>query len=237
MALPFLEVIEWVEHNPNLLVYKFAYEDKEIFNGARLTVRESQAAMMLNEGQVADIFYAGQHKLSTENIPLLSKLKGWKFGFQSPFKSDIYFFSVKQFVDLKWGTPAPILVRDPQFGQVRVRAFGAYNIRIGDIATFFRQYAGTFPVLTIHELEIQLRNFIAPKFGEVLAQAGISVVDIAGSISQLSDRVTPLLQPYFNELGIELVKFTITSATLPEEGYRLLRQDNQHEYGYGYGEV
>jgi membrane protease subunit (stomatin/prohibitin family) len=217
MALPFLEIIEWVEHDPNLLMWKFADTDKEIKNGAQLTVRESQAAMLLNEGALADVFQPGRHSLSTKNIPVLSSLKGWKYGFESPFKADVYFFNTNQFINLKWGTPAPILLRDPQFQQVRVRAFGNYSIRISDIPTFFRQYAGTYPVLTIMELEAQMRDYIAPLFGEVLAQAGISVLDIAGNVSELGKRIMPLLQPSFQTLGIELTNFVITSATLPEE--------------------
>lgn len=217
MALPFIEIIEWVEQSPNLLMYKFADEDKEIKNGAQLTVRESQAAIFLNEGVLADEFLPGKHKLSTENIPILSSIKGWKYGFESPFKADVYFFSTKQFTNLKWGTPAPIMMRDPQFGQVRVRAFGSYTIQIKDLRKFFTQYAGTFPQLTIFELEVQLRDFIAPMFGEVLAKENISVLDIAGNLSELNKKLLPLVQPYFANFGIEVTQFTITSATLPEE--------------------
>lgn len=217
MALPFLEIIEWVEHDPNLLMFKFADEDKEIKNGAQLTVRENQAAMLLNEGQLADVFAPGRHKLSTANIPVISRLKGWKHGFESPFKADVYFFATRQFINLKWGTPAPILLRDPQFGQVRLRAFGSFAIRIGDVAKFFRQYAGTYPRLTIFELEVQMRDFVAPTFGEVLAQASISVLDVAGNISELGRKIEPLLKPYFENIGIELTQFIITSATLPPE--------------------
>jgi membrane protease subunit (stomatin/prohibitin family) len=217
MALPFIEIIEWVEHSPNLLMYKFADADKEIKNGAQLTVRESQTALLLNEGQLADTFSAGRHKLSTENIPILSRLKGWKYGFESPFKADVYFFSTKQFVNLKWGTPAPIIMPDLQLGQVRVRAFGTYNIRIVDVAKFFFQYAGTYPQLSIMELEFQLRDYIAPKFGEVLSQAKIPVIEVAGNLSALSSKIQPLIQPYFSEFGIEITQFAISSATLPEE--------------------
>ncbi len=217
MALPFIEIIEWVAHDPNLTMWKFHDEDKEIKNGAQLTVRESQMALLLNEGQLADVFTPGRHKLSTENIPILSRLKGWKYGFESPFKADVYFFAAHQFVNLKWGTPAPVLMKDAQFGQVRVRAFGSYNIRITDAAQFFRQYAGTYRQLTIRELELQLRDFIAPLFGEVLAQANIPVIEVAGNISALNQKIQPLIQPYFKDLGVEVTQFTISSVTLPEE--------------------
>lgn len=217
MNLPFIEIIEATTPDPNLLLWKYPDEDKEIKNGAKLTVRESQAAVFLNEGQLADVFGPGMHTLSTENIPLLSRLKGWKYGFQSPFKADIYFVNTRQFVNNKWGTPAPIMMRDPEFGQVRIRAFGTFDIQIKDLATFFRQYAGSYKTFNIFELQYELRDFIAPKFGEVLAQQNMSVKDVAGNLTELGNKVTPFLKPYFEQFGIELVTFTISSVTLPEE--------------------
>lgn len=217
MEIPFLEIIESVTPNPNLLMWKYEDAGKEIKNGAALTVRESQHVMLLDKGQLADIFGPGLHKLSTDNIPILTNLRNWHHGFNSPFKIDIYYFNTHQFLNLKWGTPAPIIMPDAQFGQVRIKAFGAYNIYIKDIAKFFRQYAGTSETLSIHELERQLRDFIAPKFGEVLAQHGYSIMDVAGNITDLSNRVLPQLQPFFNDLGLELLKFQITSVTLPDE--------------------
>lgn len=217
MALPFVEIIASVSPDPDLLMWKFPDEDKEIKNGAVLIVRESQSALLLNEGRIADVFTAGKYTLETANIPILTRLKGWKYGFESPFKADVYFFNTHQFVNLKWGTPAPVLMRDSSFGQVRIRAFGAYNIRITDVAKFFREYAGTFPQLGIRELEWQLRDFIAPKFGEALARADISVVDVAGNLSVLNEKIQPLIQPYFADFGLEVTRFTISNATLPEE--------------------
>ena len=217
MQLPFLEIIEATTPDPNLLMWKYYDEDKEIKNGAKLTVRESQTAMLLNEGQLSDIFQAGLHELSTENIPILSSLKGWKYGFKSPFKADIYFFNTHQFINNKWGTPAPILLRDPQFGQVRIRAFGSFDLKIADVGVFFKQYAGSYLQLTIFELQAQLRDFVAPKFGEVLAQQNLSVIDVAGNISDLSKKIEPHLKPYFLQLGIELTQFIVTSVTLPDE--------------------
>jgi len=215
--LPFLEVIEWVEQDPNIMMWKIADGDKEIKNGAKLIVRESQSAMFINEGTIADIFASGTYTLHTQNIPVLSRLKGWKYGFESPFKADVYYFSIKQFVNLKWGTPAPVILRDTQFGQVRVRAFGTYNVRITDPRRFFKEYAGTYPKLTIFEFERQLRDFIAPQFSEALALSNISVLDIAGNISELNQRIAPLIRPYFDDFGIEITQFTLTSATLPDE--------------------
>jgi membrane protease subunit (stomatin/prohibitin family) len=220
MALPFIEVIESVSPHPNMLMWKFADADHEIKNGAVLTVRESQQALLLNEGQLADIFPAGKHILKTENIPILSRLKGWKYGFESPYKADIYFFNTHQFVNLRWGTPSPVLMRDLNFGQVRIRAYGNYNIRIKDIGLFFKEYAGTYPNLGIAELELQLRDFIAPKFAEVLAGAKIAVMDVAGNISGLNEKIQPLIQSFFTGFGLEITQFTLSSVTLPEEVLR-----------------
>ncbi|MBB6240313.1 membrane protease subunit (stomatin/prohibitin family) [Pedobacter sp. AK013] len=217
MVLPFIEIIESLTPDPNLLMWKFADADREIKNGAKLIVRESQSALLLSEGQFADTFIAGKHALKTENIPILTRLKGWKYGFESPFKADVYFFNTHQFVNLKWGTPVPVLMRDPAFGQVRIRAFGTYNIRIADIRLFFKEYAGTYPNLNIIELEMQLRDFIAPKFAEVLAQANVAVLDAAGNVSELNKKIQPLIQQYFTALGLQVTQFTITSITLPEE--------------------
>ena len=217
MQLPFLEIIESATSDPNLLMWKYPDSDKEIKNGAKLTVRESQTAILISEGQLSDVFQAGMHELSTKNIPILSRLKGWKYGFESPFKVDVYFFNTHQFINNKWGTPAPILMRDPEFGQVRIRAFGSFDIKINDVGVFFKEYAGTYPQLTIFELQAQLRDFIAPKFGEVLAQENISVIDVAGNISDLSKKIEPHLKPYFLHLGIELTQFIVTSVTLPDE--------------------
>ncbi len=217
MELPFIEVIEALTPDPNLLMWKYEDQDKEIKNGAKLTVRESQLAVFLNEGKLADVFAPGMHTLKTENIPIISKLRGWKYGFESPFKADVYFVNTRQFVNNKWGTPAPILLHDPEFGQVRVRAFGAFDIQIKDLEVFFRQYGGSYKTFSIFELQHELRDFIAPKFGEVLAQENISVKDVAGNISNLAQKITPLLKPYFAQFGIELITFTITSVTLPDE--------------------
>lgn len=217
MKSQFIEIIEGATPDPNLLMWKYADEDKEIKNGAKLTVRESQVAVFLNEGQLADTFTPGLHTLHTENIPILSRLKGWKYGFSSPFKADVYFINTRQFVNNKWGTPAPVMMRDPEFGQVRVRAFGTFDIQISDIPTFVRQYAGSYQRFSIVELQYEFRDRIAPVFGEVLAQQHISVKDIAGNVSEVGKKIEPFLRPYFAQFGIDLIAFTITSVTLPEE--------------------
>ena len=217
MSIPYLEIIEAATADPNLLMWKFEDEDKEIKNGAKLIVRESQQALMLNEGKLADVFAPGMHSLNTKNVPILSALKGWKYGFESPYKVDIYFLNTHQFINNKWGTPAPIIMQDAKFGQVRIRAFGSFDIKIADVSTFFKQYAGTYKQLTIFELQNQLRDFIAPKFGEVLQNENIPVIDVAGNLTTLSNKITPHLKLYFLQLGIELTQLVITSVSLPDE--------------------
>lgn len=217
MNLPFIEIIEWVDKDPNLLMWTFPSPHAEIKNGAKLVVRESEKALLLSEGKLADIFEAGTHTLVTENIPLLTRLKGWKYGFQGPYKVDVHYLSVKQFINLKWGTPAPIMMPDKQFGQVRVRAFGSYNVRITDPAKFLREYAGNLSELSVFDLQHKLRDFIAPKFGEVLAAANIQVLEIAGNLSTLNNKIRPLIQPYFDAFGIEVTEFAVSSVTLPDE--------------------
>ncbi|GAA4779018.1 hypothetical protein GCM10023231_02090 [Olivibacter ginsenosidimutans] len=215
--LPFIEIIEWEAHDPNLLMWKTPDGDREIKNGAKLIVRDSQLAMLISEGQLAGVFKAGTHTLHTQNIPILTRLKGWKYGFESPFKIDVYFFSNKQFVNLKWGTPSPIILRDPQFGQVRIRAFGTYNVRVTDVDLFFKEYAGNREQLDITEFEKKLRDFIAPKFGEALALSKIATLDISQNLSALNARIQPLIQPYFENFGVEITQFTVTAVNLPEE--------------------
>jgi membrane protease subunit (stomatin/prohibitin family) len=217
MAAELIEIIENITPDPNFLMWKFADEDKEIKNGAKLTVRESQQVLLLYEGRAADVFGPGLHTLSTVNIPILCKLKGWKYGFKSPYKADVYFFNTHRFINNKWGTPAPILVSDPEFGNIRGRALGSFDLEIADVRVFFNQYAGTYSRLTIFELQQQLRDVIAPGFGEILANEKIPLMEIAGNISALSEKVHPLLSPYFEHLGVRLTRFIITSVSLPEE--------------------
>ncbi len=217
MALPFIEIIESTTPDPNLLMWKHPHPDAEIKDGAQVIVRESQAVLFLAEGTAADVLGPGRHTLSTQNIPVISRLRGWRYGFESPFKADVYFFNTSQFINNKWGTPAPVIIRDPEMGSLRIRAFGSFDVRIGDPATFFREYATTFPRLTISELERSLRDHIAPAFGEVLVKQRVPLVDLAGSMSALSATIEPLIAPYMARLGVQLTSFVVTSVTLPDE--------------------
>lgn len=212
-----IEIIDWVEQDPNMVMYKFQDKGNNIKYGAQLTVRESQVALFINEGQIADVYMPGRHELTTANMPILTTLKGWKYGFQSPFKVDIYFISTKQFTNLKWGTPNPVMMRDPEFKQVRLKAFGTYFIRVKDAKLFFKEYAGTNPILTIDRIEDSLRDIVSPKFAEAIAEAKIAVMDMVSNYSELGTVIAPILQRDLDVFGIELTKFQITSTTLPEE--------------------
>ncbi|MEM6725581.1 MAG: SPFH domain-containing protein [Bacteroidota bacterium] len=212
-----IEVIEWVESGNDTVLWKFPDKDANIKYGAQLTVRESQTALFLDEGRFADLYEPGMHKLITENMPILTTLKSWKHGFDSPFKSDVYFLSTRQFSGLKWGTPNPVILRDPQFKQVRVKAFGTYFIRVNDPQKFFTEFAGTAPVLKISTVEDHLRDLVSPKFAEALAESGVSVLDMVSNYTELGDKIIPLLQDEFTPLGLELTKFMITSTSLPKE--------------------
>lgn len=212
-----LEVIEWKEDNKDTLIWKFPDKDSAIKYGAQLTVRESQAAIFLNEGQIADVYGPGRHILKTENMPVLTKLKSWKHGFNSPFKADVYFVSTRQLTNFKWGTPNPIFVNDPEAGRVEVRAFGTYFMRVADPKVFFREYAGTSSILKVDELEDVFRGLVVPKFAEALSESGATAFDIYSQYSELGEAIRPLIQEDLKEFGLELTKFQITSVSLPPE--------------------
>lgn len=213
----FIEVIDWVENDNQTILYKFPDKDANIKNGAQLTVRESQEAVFLDEGIFADVFPPGRHGLYTANLPLLTSLRNWDKAFKSPFKCDVYFFSKKTFTNLKWGTTNPIILRDPEFKQVRVKAHGVYFIKITDSKLFFKEFSGTRTVVTVTDVETALRDVVAPKFAEALGEAKISVLDLVSNYTELGDKIIPIIQEDLNRFGIELVKFQISSTSLPKE--------------------
>ncbi len=212
-----IEVIEWKEDSNDVVLWKFPSKNSNIKYGAQLTVRESQMALFLNEGQIADVYFPGRHQLTTENMPILTTLKSWKYGFNSPFKCDVYYASGRQFTNMKWGTPNPIFIKDPEAGRIQIRAFGVYFIRIKDPKLFYREYAGTKDIMYISELEDTLRGLIAPKFAEALAQSEVSAFDIYANYSTLGDKIGPMLQKDLDPFGIELTKFQISSVSLPPD--------------------
>ena len=213
----FVEVIDWVENDQDTILWKFPDADKNIKYEAQLTVRESQRAVFLDEGQIADIFDAGRHTLITQNMPLMTTLRNWDKGFKSPFLADVYFVSMKTFTNLKWGTPNPIILRDPEFKQVRVKAHGTYFVKVKDIETFIKQYAGTNNIIKVQALENSLREIIVQHFSEALAETKVSVLDLAANYSEIGDKMIPILQKEFEPFGLELVNFQIASTTLPKE--------------------
>ena len=225
----FIEVIEWTDSSTDTVVWKFAdpNADDNIKYGAKLVVRESQVAIFMNEGRIADVYEPGTHTLTTQNMPILTTLQSWKYGFESPFKVDVYFVSTRQFTNLKWGTMNPIIIRDPEFKQVRVRAFGVFSLRVADGGRFIKQYSGTNPVVKIGDVEDQLRTAIVSKFSDVVAKSNVSVLDMARNYKELGDKLLPDLQSDFTEYGLELVKFYIENTSLPPEVEQFLDKTTQ----------
>lgn len=213
----FIDIIEWLDDSQDTIVYRFERHNNEIKNGAKLTVRESQLAVFVNEGQIADVFTPGMYTLTTENLPILSTLKGWVHGFNSPFKAEVYFVNTKRFTDLKWGTATPVMMRDPEFGAVRVRAFGTYAMRVSDAPRFLKELAGTDWMFTVDEVSEHIRNQIVSNFAEGVAKAQIPVLDLATKFSDLSASLLSTIAPGLAEMGIELLNFRIESVSLPEE--------------------
>ena len=213
----FIDIIEWLDDTQDTIVYRFERHNNEIKHGAQLTVRESQVAVFVNEGQIADIFEPGMHTLITQNLPILSTLQGWKFGFNSPFKAEVYFVNTKRFTDLKWGTMNPVMMRDKDFGVVRVRAFGTYGFRVTDAGKFLKEIAGTDWQFTTDEVSEHLRNQIVTKFSEATAAAQIPIIDLAARYTELGERIRSAIQPGISEIGIELVNFNIENVSVPPE--------------------
>jgi membrane protease subunit (stomatin/prohibitin family) len=212
-----IDVIDWTDDSRDTLVWRFPDGDHEIKNGARLTVREGQAAVFVNEGQIADVFPPGLYALTTQNIPLLTKLKSWKYGFDSPFKAEVYFVNTRQFMDMEWGTATPILLRDQDFGAVRVGAYGSFAIQVVEPRTFMKEVVGTDGHYTTDEIQITLRRFLVSSFTVALGKAKIPVLDLAGSLDTTAATVEQAMQPEFGALGLKLRKFVIVSASLPPE--------------------
>jgi membrane protease subunit (stomatin/prohibitin family) len=223
----FVEVIDWVDDTTDTVIYKFPDKGNKIMNGAQLTVRESQVAVLMNEGEFGDEYTPGRHELNTQNMPITTTLKSWKYLFNSPFKVDVFFVSTKQFANLKWGTTNPIIMRDPEFKQVRLRSFGTYTMRVKDPKKFIKEFAGTNPWVRIDEISEQLRNTIASKLAEGLAEAGVSVLDLAANFTEIGDKLKPIFQVEFDTWGIELGKFYIENVSLPEEVEKMLDKTTQ----------
>jgi membrane protease subunit (stomatin/prohibitin family) len=218
----FIDVIHWVDDSRDTMVWRFEREGHAIKYGAKLTVREGQAAVFVHEGQLADVFQPGLYMLETNNMPLLTTLQHWDHGFKSPFKSEIYFINTTRFNDLKWGTKNPIICRDPEFGPVRLRAFGTYSMRVADPAKFMREIVGTDGEFTSDEVSFQIRNVIVQEMSRVLASSGIPVLDMAANTGDLAKLVNSAITPKIADYGLSLPEFYIENISLPEEVEKVL---------------
>ena len=212
----FIDVIHWTDDTRDTMVWRFEREDHEIKYGAKLTVREGQAAVFVHEGQLADTFMPGLYMLETNNMPILTTLQHWDHGFKSPFKSEVYYVSTRRFTDLKWGTKNPIMCRDPEFGPVRLRAFGTYTIRVSDPGLFLREIVGTDGEFTTDEISFQIRNIIVSQFSAEIAGCGIPVLEMAANTNDLAKLLKQRIAPELAAFGLEMPAFFIENISLPE---------------------
>ena len=220
----FIDILEWTEEGDGTLAWRYPMADMEIQTGAQLVVRESQMALFVNEGVVADVFGPGTHKLTTQTLPVLTYLKNWDKLFQSPFKSDVYFFSTRQQIDQKWGTPQPITVRDKEFGAVRLRAFGNYAYRVADPKLFYTEISGTRDSYTVADLDGQLRGLIMQNIATGIAQSGVPFLDLAANQQAFAQALAGALAPAMAAYGLKLEATTVQSISLPDELQKVLDQ-------------
>ncbi|MFJ6213299.1 SPFH domain-containing protein [Streptomyces sp. NPDC092296] len=213
----FIDIVEWTDDSRDTIVWRFPRYENEIKMGAKLVVRESQVAVFVNEGQIADVFKPGTYTLETQNLPLLATLKGWKYGFHSPFKAEVYFVTTRQFTDMKWGTQNPVIVRDAEFGMVRLRAFGAFAARVVDAAALLRELAGTDPQFRTEEVQEYLRQLIVGRLGNALATAGVPMLDLATQQDAIGTKLAGVLTEELASVGIAIPKFIIENISLPPE--------------------
>lgn len=212
-----LDIIEWTDDSSDTMVWRFPRFDNEIKYGAQLIVRPAQTAVFVDRGQIADVFPPGQHSLTTKNLPIITTLLGWKYGFHSPFKAEVYFVNTRNFTNLKWGTKNPVMLRDQEFGAVRLRSFGTYVVRVADPAKFIREIVGTGGHFTLDGITEQLRNLIVSRFADTLGECGIPLLDLSANYTELSAFLTSKITPEFLEYGLEVTKLVIENISLPVE--------------------
>ena len=217
-----IDVIEWLDDSGDTLVWRFPDQDHEIKMGAKLTVREGQAAVFVNEGQIADVFSPGLYSLSTQNMPVMTTLQSWKYGFESPFKAEVYYVSTRNFLDLKWGTQNPIMMRDPDLGVVRLRAFGTYGIRVTDPREFMKEVVGTEGHFTTDEIEGQLRSMLVNSFTTMLGNSKVAALDLAANYRTIGDQAIEDMQPEFQGYGLSLTRFVIENISVPPEVEKMM---------------
>jgi len=211
----FIDVIHWTDDSRDTMVWRFERQGHEIKYGAKLTVREGQTAVFIHEGQMADVFTPGLYMLETNNMPIMTSLQHWSHGFQSPFKSEIYFVNTNRFTDLKWGTKNPIMLRDPEFGPTRIRAFGTYTVKVKDAGRFMTEIVGTDGEFTTDEVTSQIRNIIVQEFSRVIGSAGIPVLDMAGNTHDLGRMMAEAISGTIDQYGLELPELYIENISLP----------------------
>jgi membrane protease subunit (stomatin/prohibitin family) len=213
-----IDIVEWVDDSRHTLVWRFPRYHNQIKYGAQLIVRPGQVAVFVHQGRIADVFEPGQHRLETRNLPVLSTLAGWKFGFDSPFKAEVYFASTRQIADCKWGTPNPVLIRDPDFGPIRVRAFGTYTLRAAQPKALLQELVGTDSIFEVEEVAVLLRAIIASAFADLVARADLSVVDLASNYGDLSEKLRRMvIERVDDEYGLDLPQLVIVNVSVPEE--------------------
>ena len=213
----FVDIVEWIDESRDTLVWRFPRYQNEIKNGAKLTVREGQIAVFVNEGQVADVFNPGMYTLSTQNLPVLSTLKGWKYGFDSPFKAEVYFVSTKRFTDLKWGTKNPVTMRDADFGMVRLRAFGTYVLQAVDAALIIRGIVGSNAHFTVDGIAEQVRNLVVARFSDAIGEAKVPALDLSARYDELGAEVLGRVETEIAGYGLRCLQLTVENISLPEE--------------------
>ena len=213
----FIDVIEWVDNSQDTMVYRFNRHGNEIKYGAKLIVRESQVAVFVSEGEIADILTPGTYELETKNIPILTSLQHWDHGFSSPFKAEVYFFNTKRFTNIKWGTKNPIMVRDAEFSMVRLRAFGTYEVRISDPKKLIKEIVGTDGHFSVDEIKSQLSNLIVTKFAITIGNDSTPILDMAGAYGTFGEYMREKVSPYFAEYGLDLLKVLVENISLPPE--------------------
>jgi membrane protease subunit (stomatin/prohibitin family) len=218
----FIDVIHWTEEGDGVLAHRYPMQDFEIQNGAQLTVRDSQMAVFVNEGQVADVFGPGLYKLTTQTLPVLTNLKNWDKLFDSPFKSDVYFFSTRLQLDRKWGTPNPITIRDKDFGMVRMRAFGIYSYKLADPKKFYTEISGTREDYGVDDLDGQLRNMVIGSMTDLFGQSAVPFIDMAANQEELSAALKAKMVEVFDRYGLALDTFVVQNVSLPEELQKIL---------------
>ena len=213
----FIDIIEWLDYTDDTIAHRFERYQNEIKNGAKLIVREGQTAVFINEGQLADVFEPGTYDLTTQNLPILSTLKGWKYGFNSPFKAEVYFVNTHLFTDEKWGTKSPITLSDDRFGLVEIRAFGTYAFKISDAGKFIIDIVGTDSNFTNFEINEHLKSLIATRFTNTVGQANLPIELYAANTTELSETCREVMAPEFQSVGISLEKFYIENVSMPED--------------------